>query len=104
MKYKSIILSIIGFSSILNTNGITESESPKMSPIFQTFSPTSSSLSPTSSPTSSPTPSPTQSSTLETVEREIINDVSSASDEINHAILLKCIVLFNTVCILFRNI
>ena len=104
MKYKSVIVSIIGFSSILNANGITESESPKMSPIFQTFSPTLSSSSPTSSPTSSPSSSPTQSPTLEITEKEIINDVSSASDEINHAILLKCIVLFNTVCILFRNV
>ena len=97
MKYKSVILSIIGFSSILNTNGIT---SPTMSPNFQTFSPTSSSLSPTSSPTSSPTQSPT----LETDEKEIRIDSSSANDEINHAILLKCIVLFNTICILFRHV
>ena len=125
MQYKSIILSIIGFSSIVKTNGMTESPIPA----FQTFSPTlsSSSLaenvviesptmvpatlsssspttSPTSSPTASPTFSPTASSTLEIVEREIINDISSASDEINHAILLKCIVLFNTVCILLRYV
>ena len=98
MKYKSFILSIIGFSSIVKTNGITES--PTMVPAFQTFSPTLSSLSPTTSPTSSPTATPT----LEIVEREIINDVSGASDEINHAILLKCIVLFNTVCILLRYV
>ena len=106
MQYKSIILSIIGFSFTVKTNGMTES--PTMVPAFQTFSPTLSSLSPTASPTSSPTESPTSSptasSTLEIVEREIINDISSASDEINHAILLKCIVLFNTVCILLRYV
>ena len=118
MQYKSIILSIIGFSSIVKTNGITES--PTMVPFFQTLSPTLSSSSPTengvpffqtlsptlssSSPTTSPTSSPTESPTLEMTEREIINDVSSASDEINHAILLKCIVLFNTVCILLRYV
>ena len=104
MKYKSIILSIIGFSFTVKTNGMTESPIPA----FQTFSPTLSSSSPTTSPTSSPTTSPTfsptASSTLEIVEREIINDISSASDEINHAILLKCIVLFNTVCILLRYV
>ena len=125
MQYKSIILSIIGFSFTVKTNGMTESPIPA----FQTFSPTLSSsfltenvviesptmvpatlsssshtTSPTSSPTASPTSSPTASSTLEIVEREIINDISSASDEINHAILLKCIVLFNTVCILLRYV
>ena len=133
MQYKSIILSIIGFSFTVKTNGMTESPIPT----FQTFSPTLSSsspitsptssltenvviesptmvpatlssssptTSPTSSPTASPTFSPTASSTLEIVEREIINDISSASDEINHAILLKCIVLFNTVCILLRYV
>ena len=121
MQYKSIILSIIGFSFTVKTNGMTESpipafqtfssssltenvviESPTMVPA--TLSSSSATTSPTSSPTASPTFSPTASSTLEIVEREIINDISSASDEINHAILLKCIVLFNTVCILLRYV